>query len=121
MKDSHGRFITPLPRKSGVKAFGELRTLQEERINRLQRSLRIGNRAVSAGSMLTPNMAKQRRHSDPDSWARIMGQGVIKSDMARINRLRLLYVRCSCDLMGWTVQDFIQMIKTVRNYQDCAD
>ena len=57
-KDNHGRFGVPLPRKFGGKALRKSRTQQEERLNRLQRSLRIRNRAVSAGSMLAPNMAK---------------------------------------------------------------
>ena len=58
LKDSHGRFVVPFLRKFGVKALGESRTHREEKLNRLQRSLRIGNRAVLAGGILTPNMAK---------------------------------------------------------------
>ena len=69
LKDNHGKFVVPLLWKSGVKVLGELRTQQEERLDRLQRSLRIGNRAVLAGSMLTPNMAKGRLCSDHESRA----------------------------------------------------
>ena len=39
-RDECGRFIVPLPRKSGVVALGESRTQAEERFVRLERSLR---------------------------------------------------------------------------------
>ena len=45
LKGNHGSFVVPFSWKFGVKALRKLRTHREERLNRLHRSLRIGNRA----------------------------------------------------------------------------
>ena len=68
-RDERGRFIVPLPRKSGVVALGESRTQEDERFVRLERSLRKRERSSnSPRSSLSTSKCSMRSQYQWTIW-----------------------------------------------------